>query len=93
MAPVFVCVCVHVCACVCMTAALNPVTGCGMSSTEIAAEPPPSAPLWCVLPPQERPTSSHTQARTPYTHMQTLTHTSTLCVLQDRDGDGAKLPV
>lgn len=61
MAPVFICVC--------LTTALNPVTGCGMSSTEIAAEPPPLPPpttVVCVTTPRElRSHTKHTWQKFP----------------------------
>lgn len=73
--------CSHVCA----SAALNPVTGRGMSSTEIAAEPlAHPQPSRCALPPQERPTSSRA-----HTHGVDV-HTGCLCVLRDRGGDGGE---
>lgn len=85
-----------------MTAALNPVTGCGMSSTEIAAEPPPPTPpvlrhptppphrtvAVCVTTPREAGTTTHT-----HTPEYARTHTGSLCVPQDGDGDGVKLGV
>lgn len=83
-----------------MTAALNPVTGCGMSSTEIAAESPPHPSIRhptppphrtvavCVTTPREAGTTTHT-----HTPEYARTHTGSLCVPQDGDGDGVKLGV
>lgn len=83
MAPVFVCVCVS--AFGCMTMALNPVTGCGMSFTEITAEPvtPSRITMVCVTTPREANKLAHTP---PCTHADT----SFLCLLQVRGGDGVK---
>lgn len=59
--------CSYVCAsaCVCMTAALNPVTGHGMSSTEIAAEPlaPLPTDAVCVTSSGEANKLTHTSRR------------------------------
>lgn len=63
--------CSHVCAsaCVCMTAALNPVTGHGMSSTEIAAEPlnPLPTVAVCVTTPREADKLTHTPSADAHT--------------------------
>lgn len=69
----------------CMTMALNPVTGCGMSFTEITAEPatPSRITMVCVTTPREANKLAHTP---PCTHADT----SFLCLLQVRGGDGVK---
>lgn len=79
------CSCVCVSAFGCMTMALNPVTGCGMSFTEITAEPvtPSRTTMVCVTTPGEANKLAHTP---PCTHADT----SFLCVLQVRGGDGVK---